>query len=92
MTTWSDSDDDSTKEECKKQVVNIYFIFLEKYENVVNFLTSNDNLQPAFEELYIDFEKFGLRISILRKKKKSLEKELKNYFIKNLKYFSFNHL
>ena len=50
---------------------------IEDHKDEVNPITSNDDdLQSAFEEMYLDFENFGLKNDFLKRKILSLEKEL----------------
>ena len=75
MATWSESEDESSKEENEKEVANICFMEIDELDEA-NSNISDEDIHDAFEELYEDFEKLGLKNDFLKKKVQQLEKEL----------------
>ena len=75
MATSSESEDESSKEEKEKEVANMFFMVINEL-NEVNSNISDENIHDAFEELYEDFKKLGLKNVSLKKKVQQLEKEL----------------
>ena len=75
MKTWSESEDDSSKEENEKEVANMCFMAIDELDKV-NSNISYDDLHDAFEDLDEDLQKLGLKNVSLKKKIQQLEKEL----------------
>ncbi|KAL6347623.1 hypothetical protein AAG906_026151 [Vitis piasezkii] len=66
MTTWSESEDESF-EERRKKVANMCFMAIDELDEV-NSNIIYEGIHDAFEELYEDFEKIGLKNASLKKK------------------------
>ena len=75
MATWSENEDESSKEENEKEVANMCFMAIYELDEV-NSNFSDEDIHDAFEELYEDFEKLSLKNISLKKKVQQLEKEL----------------
>ena len=75
MAIWIESEDESSEEEKEKEVANMFFMEINEL-NEVNSNISDENIHDAFEELYEDFKKLGLKNVSLKKKVQQLEKEL----------------
>ena len=76
IATWSEKEDESSKEENKKEVANMCFMEIDQLDEV-NSNIIYDDLHDAFEDLYEDLEKLGLKNASLKKKiqlEKNLEK------------------
>ena len=73
MTTWSENEDKSYKKEKEKEVANMCFMEIDELDEV-NFNISDEYIHDAFQELYEDFEKLGLKNIFLKKKVQQLEK------------------
>ncbi|GAV70124.1 LOW QUALITY PROTEIN: UBN2 domain-containing protein, partial [Cephalotus follicularis] len=66
VATWSDSDSSSSEEESDEEVAHIAYIAIEdEEENEVNF--TFDELQNAYEKLYIEYENVSLKNKSLKK-------------------------
>ena len=76
MATWSESENESSKEENEKEVANMCFMAINELDKV-NSNISYDDLHDAFEDLYEDIEKLGLKNASLKKKIQQFEKELR---------------
>ena len=76
MATWSESENESSKEENEKEVANMCFMAIDELDEV-NYNISYDDLHDAFEDLYEDLEKLGLKNASLKKKIQQFEKELR---------------
>ncbi|GAV91569.1 zf-CCHC domain-containing protein/UBN2 domain-containing protein, partial [Cephalotus follicularis] len=87
VATWDDSDPSSSEEESDEEVANIAFMAIEEEnEDEVNF--SFDELQNAYEKLYIEYENVCLKNKSLKKDVCSLSKELENLKKENSKYIN----
>ncbi|GAV58221.1 UBN2 domain-containing protein, partial [Cephalotus follicularis] len=65
-TTWSDSDPSSSEEESDEEVAHIAYMAIEdEEEDEVNF--SFDELQNAYEKLYVEYESVCLKNKTLKK-------------------------
>ncbi|GAV83154.1 zf-CCHC domain-containing protein/UBN2 domain-containing protein, partial [Cephalotus follicularis] len=86
VATWSDSDPSSSEEESDEEVAHIAYMAIEdEEENEVNF--SFDELQNAYEKLYIEYENVCLKNKTLKKNAISMSNELeilKNENSKNI--------
>lgn len=71
MVTWSESEEQSFEEENENKVVNICFMAI-KENDEVNPNSNYEELKEAFEELYVNLKKLGLKNAILKKKISSL--------------------
>ena len=56
MATWSESEDESAKEEKEKEVANMCFMAIDELDEV-NSNFSDEDMHDVFEKLYEDFEK-----------------------------------
>ncbi|GAV57414.1 LOW QUALITY PROTEIN: zf-CCHC domain-containing protein/UBN2 domain-containing protein, partial [Cephalotus follicularis] len=66
VATWSDSDSSSSEEESDEEVAHIAFMAIEdEVENEVNF--TFDELQKAYEKLYVEYENVCLKNKTLKK-------------------------
>ncbi|GAV89749.1 UBN2 domain-containing protein, partial [Cephalotus follicularis] len=66
VATWSDSDPSSSEEESDEEVAHIAYMAIEdEEEDEVNF--SFDELQNAYEKLYVEYEKMCLMNKSLKK-------------------------
>ena len=84
MKTWSESEDESFEEEKEKEVPNMYFMPIDELDEV-NFNISDEDIHDAFQALYEDLKKLGLKNVSLKKKVQQLEKELREVKKKNFK-------
>ena len=75
MATQSESEDESSEEENEKEVTNICFMAIDELDEV-NSNISDEDIHDAFQELYEDLEKLGLKNAYLKKKVQQIEKEL----------------
>ena len=75
IATWSENEDESSKEENEKEVANMCSMAIDELDEV-NSNISYDDLHDAFEDLYEDLEKLGLKNAYLKKKIQQLEKNL----------------
>ena len=75
MATWSESENESSKEENEKEVTNMCLMAIDELDEV-NSIISDEDIHDAFQELYEDFEKLGWKNIFLKKKVQQLEKEL----------------
>ena len=78
MATWSESENESSKEENEKKVANMCFMAINELDKV-NSNFSDVDMHDVFEELYEDFEKLSLKNNSLKKKIQELE-EVKEKF------------
>ena len=76
MATWSESEDEFSKEENEKEVAHMCVMAIDELDEV-NYNISYDDLHDAFEDLYEDLEKLGLKNASIKKKIQQLEK--RNY-------------
>ncbi|GAV59228.1 zf-CCHC domain-containing protein/UBN2 domain-containing protein, partial [Cephalotus follicularis] len=77
LATWSDSDPSSSEEESDEDVAHIAFMAIEdEEENEVNF--TFDELQNAYEKLYVEYENVCLKNKTLKKNAMSMSKEIDN--------------
>ena len=74
MATWSESENESSKEENEKEVTNMCLMAIDELDEV-NSIISDEDIHDAFQELYEDFEKLGLKNISLKKKVQQLEKK-----------------
>ncbi|GAV67834.1 zf-CCHC domain-containing protein/UBN2 domain-containing protein, partial [Cephalotus follicularis] len=66
VATWSDSDSSSSEEESDEEVAHIAYMAIEdEEENEVNF--TFDELQNAYENLYVEYENVCLKNKTLKK-------------------------
>lgn len=83
LATWSNSKERLTNED----KANMCFIAIKDHKDKVNFITNNDDdLEGAFEEMYLELENFGKKYVSLKNKILSLDKEL-NYLKNILKMY-----
>ena len=75
MKTWSESEDESFEEENEKEVANMCSMAIDELDEVKSNI-SDEDIYDAFQELYEDFEKLGLKNAFLKKKVQQHEKEL----------------
>ena len=75
MTTWSESEYESSEEENEKEVANMCFMAIDELDEA-NSNISDEDIHDAFQELFENLEKLGLKNSSLKKKVQQLEKEL----------------
>ncbi|GAV72237.1 zf-CCHC domain-containing protein [Cephalotus follicularis] len=82
VATWDDSDSSSSEEESDEEVVNFGLMALEEdtsedeSKNEVNF--TFDELQNAYEKLYVEYENVCLKNKTLKKNVISTSKEIDN--------------
>ncbi|GAV58763.1 zf-CCHC domain-containing protein/UBN2 domain-containing protein [Cephalotus follicularis] len=75
VATWSDSDSSSSEEESDEEVAHIAYMAIEdEEENEVNF--TFDELQNAYENLYVEYENACLKNKTLKKNAISMSKEI----------------
>ncbi|GAV60349.1 zf-CCHC domain-containing protein/UBN2 domain-containing protein, partial [Cephalotus follicularis] len=74
VATWSDSDPSTSEEESDEEIPHIAYMAIEDEEDVVNF--SFDELQNAYEKLYIEYENVCLKNKSLKKSVISMSKEI----------------
>ena len=67
MTTWSESEDESSEEENEKEVANMCFMAINELDEV-NSNINYEDIHDAFQELYEDLEKLDLINTYLKKK------------------------
>ena len=75
MATWSESEEEFSEEEKEKEVPNMYFMPIDELDEV-NFNISDEDIHEAFQALYEDLKKLGLKNVSLKKKVQQFEKEL----------------
>ena len=75
IATWSESKDESSKEENEKEVANTCFMEIDELDEV-NSNINDEDIHDAFQELYEDLKKLGLKNVSLKKKVQQFEKEL----------------
>ena len=75
MATWSESEDESSEEEKKKEVANMCFMAINDLDEV-NSNISDEDRHDFFQEQYEDLEKLDLKNASLKKKVQQLGKEL----------------
>ena len=75
MGTWSESEDESSEEENEKEVANMCFMPIDELDEV-NSNISDEDIHDAFQKLYENIEKLGMKNVSLKKKVQQLEKEL----------------
>ncbi|GAV80484.1 zf-CCHC domain-containing protein/UBN2 domain-containing protein, partial [Cephalotus follicularis] len=74
VATWSDSDPSTSEEESDEEVAHIAYRAIEdEEEHEVNF--SFDELQNAYEKLYVEYESVCLKNKTLKKNAISMSKE-----------------
>ncbi|GAV57865.1 zf-CCHC domain-containing protein [Cephalotus follicularis] len=92
VATWDDSDSSSSEEESDEEVINFALMAMEEdtsedeEENEVNF--TFDELQNAYEKLFVEYENICLKNKSLKKNAISITNELeilKNENSKNMK-------
>ena len=76
MATWRESEDESSEEENEKEVANMCFMAIDELDEA-NSNISDEDIHDAFQELYEDLKKIGLKNTYLKKKVQQLEKELR---------------
>ena len=76
MATQSESEYESFEEENEKEVANMCFMAINELDEV-NSNINYEDIHDAFEELYEDFEKHGLKNTSFKKKVQQLGKELR---------------
>ncbi|GAV88506.1 zf-CCHC domain-containing protein/DUF4219 domain-containing protein/UBN2 domain-containing protein [Cephalotus follicularis] len=93
VATWDDIDPSSSKEEeSNEEVVNLALMAMEEdtsgdeSESEVNF--TFDELQNAYEKLYIEYENICLKNKTLKKNAMSISKEIDDLKNKNRKYLN----
>ncbi|GAV65261.1 zf-CCHC domain-containing protein [Cephalotus follicularis] len=75
VATWSDSDPSSSEEESDEEVAHIaYMEIQDEEENEVNF--TFDELQNAYEKLYVEYENVCMKNKTLKKNAISMTKEI----------------
>ena len=77
MTTWSESEDESSEEENEKEVANMCFLTIDELDKV-NSNISYEDIYDAFKIFFEDFEKLGLKNASHKTKIQQLEKELRD--------------
>ena len=77
MATWSENEE-SSEEEKKKEVANMYFMAIDELDEV-NSNLSDEDIHDVFEELYEDFEKLSFKNISLKKKVQQLEEVKENF-------------
>ena len=75
MATWSESEDESSKEENEKEVANMCFMVIDELDEV-NSNISDEDIHDVFQELYEDLEKLGLKMLLSKRKFNNLKKNL----------------
>ncbi|GAV65877.1 zf-CCHC domain-containing protein/UBN2 domain-containing protein, partial [Cephalotus follicularis] len=89
VATWSDSDPSSSEEESDEEAAHIAYMAIEdKEENEVNF--TFDELQNAYEKLYVEYENSCLKNKTLKKNAISMSKEIE--FLKDKNSFYLNEI
>ncbi|GAV73935.1 hypothetical protein CFOL_v3_17418 [Cephalotus follicularis] len=86
VATWSDSDPSTSEEESDEEVAHIAYMAIEDEEDEVNF--SFDELQNAYEKLYIEYENVCLRNKSLKKSTISMSKEIDDLKNENSKHLN----
>ncbi|GAV59552.1 hypothetical protein CFOL_v3_03083 [Cephalotus follicularis] len=87
VATWSDSDPSSSEEESDEEVAHIAYMAIEdEEENEVNF--TFDELQNAYENLYVEYENVCLKNKTLKKNAMSMTKEIESLKDKNSLYMN----
>ncbi|GAV80180.1 zf-CCHC domain-containing protein/UBN2 domain-containing protein, partial [Cephalotus follicularis] len=75
VATWSDSDPSTSEEESDEEVAHIAYMKIEdEEENEVNF--TFDELQNAYEKLYVEYESVCIKNKTLKKNAISMTNEL----------------
>ncbi|GAV84891.1 hypothetical protein CFOL_v3_28333 [Cephalotus follicularis] len=94
VATWDDSDPSSSEEESDEEVVNLDLMAMEEdasedeSDNEVQF--SFDELQNAYQKLYVEYENVCLKNKTLKKNAISMSKEIDN--LKNGNSFYMNEI
>ncbi|GAV91925.1 zf-CCHC domain-containing protein [Cephalotus follicularis] len=93
VATWDDSDPSSAEEEeSDEEVVNLALMAMEEYasedESDTEVQFSFDELQNAYEKLYVEYENVCLKNKSLKKNAMSMSKELEILKSENSKYMS----
>ncbi|GAV70515.1 UBN2 domain-containing protein [Cephalotus follicularis] len=87
VATWSDSDPSSSEEESDEELAHIAFMAIEdEEENEVNF--TFEELQNAYEKLYVEYENVCLKNKTLKKNAISISNELETLKSENIKYLN----
>ncbi|GAV70140.1 LOW QUALITY PROTEIN: zf-CCHC domain-containing protein, partial [Cephalotus follicularis] len=87
MVATSDSDPSSSEEESDEEVAHIAYMAIEnEEEDEVNFYF--DELQNAYEKLYVEYENVCLKNKTLKKNAISMSKEIENVKKENSKYIN----
>ncbi|GAV79808.1 LOW QUALITY PROTEIN: zf-CCHC domain-containing protein/UBN2 domain-containing protein, partial [Cephalotus follicularis] len=87
VATWSDSDPSSSEEENDEEVAHIAYMTIEdEKENEVNF--TFDELQNAYEKLYVEYESICLKNKSLKKNVISMTKEIDDLKSENSKHIN----
>ncbi|GAV61221.1 LOW QUALITY PROTEIN: UBN2 domain-containing protein [Cephalotus follicularis] len=87
VATWSDSDSSSSEEESDEEVAHIAYMAIEdEEENEVNF--TFDELQSAYENLYVEYENMCLKNKTLKKNAISMSKEIDVLKSENSKFLN----
>ncbi|GAV70657.1 hypothetical protein CFOL_v3_14155 [Cephalotus follicularis] len=86
VATWSDSDPSTSEEESGEEVAHIAYMAIEDEEDEVNF--SFDELQNAYEKLYIEYENVCLKNKSLKKSAISMSKEIDDLKNENSKHLN----
>ncbi|GAV70884.1 zf-CCHC domain-containing protein [Cephalotus follicularis] len=87
VATWSDSDPSTSEEESDEEITHIAYMAIEdEEENEVNF--TFDELQNAYEILYVEYENVCLKNKTLKKNAMSMSKEIENLKGENSKYLN----
>ncbi|GAV72952.1 hypothetical protein CFOL_v3_16440 [Cephalotus follicularis] len=87
VATWSDSDPSSSEEESDEEVAHIAYMAIEyEEENEVNF--TFDELQNAYENLYVEYENFCFINKTLKKNAISMSNVIDDLKIENSKYLN----
>ncbi|GAV57111.1 LOW QUALITY PROTEIN: zf-CCHC domain-containing protein, partial [Cephalotus follicularis] len=87
VATWSDNDPSSSEEESDEEVAHIVFMAIEdEEENQVNF--TFDELQNAYEKLYVEYENICLKNKTLKKNAIKYVNEIESLKNKNSFYIN----
>ncbi|GAV69681.1 LOW QUALITY PROTEIN: zf-CCHC domain-containing protein/UBN2 domain-containing protein, partial [Cephalotus follicularis] len=84
VATWSDSDPSTSEEESDEEIAHIAYMAIDDEEDEVNF--SFDELQSAYEKLYVEYENVCLKNKSLKKNAISMTNELEILKNENSKY------
>ncbi|GAV85594.1 LOW QUALITY PROTEIN: zf-CCHC domain-containing protein/UBN2 domain-containing protein, partial [Cephalotus follicularis] len=87
VATWSDSDPSTSEEEGDEDIAHIAYMAIEDdEENEVNF--TFDELQNAYENLYVEYENVCLKNKTLKKNAISMSKDIDNLKNENSKHIN----